>query len=135
MDEASFNSFMYQRKTWSYTGSTVEVPINSTRYSVTALASIGDCLKLSYCVTFGANTTSATFLEHLKSLKLALRNPEVRPILILDNARSHHAREVTQYLHTHFRPLFLPPYSPAFNNFEFVWGLAKPRAKSLLVED
>ena len=57
---------------------------------------------------------------------------ELRPqlpenhVLILDNARPHHARKVREYLADHpIRILFLPPYSPQMNPIEKLWAAIK----------
>jgi transposase len=49
-------------------------------------------------------------------------------IVILDNARYHHARLLASFLRKHQRELrldFLPPYSPDLNPIERVWKLAR----------
>ena len=85
-DSASFNSFMYKRKTWSYADHIVEVPINQFRYSQTVIGAIGTCIKDNYCLTFGDSSTAEAVLDHLKELKKSLRNPKSKPWLVLDNA-------------------------------------------------
>ena len=49
-------------------------------------------------------------------------------VLVLDNARWHHARKLRAWLHEHRRILtllFLPPYSPDLNPIERVWKLTR----------
>lgn len=56
------------------------------------------------------------------------RSPGRRMIVILDNARYHHARLLASFLREHRRELrldFLPPYSPDLNPIERVWKLAR----------
>jgi len=69
-------------------------------------------------VTFGAFLR--TLLRH--------RSPQRRLILMLDNARYHHATLVRPFLTEKHRVLscaFLPPYSPELNPIERVWKLAR----------
>jgi transposase len=64
------------------------------------------------------------FLEHL----LKHRSPGKRLILVLDNAKYHHARALQPWLRQHRKVLtllFLPPYSPELNPIERVWKLTR----------
>ena len=66
----------------------------------------------------------------LRSLQTLLRHRArgKRLVLILDNAKYHHARALQPWLH-HQREvlvlLFLPPYSPELNPIERVWKLTR----------
>ena len=92
VDEASFNSYLHKEKTWAYVDTAVNIPINSRRFSKTVIASIGNCLKDGYCLTLNDRTDAAAFMEHLEALKAALRKPDSKPTLVLDNASAHHAQ-------------------------------------------
>jgi putative transposase len=49
-------------------------------------------------------------------------------VLILDNARIHHAKLLSEFLELHkdrLQLLFLPPYSPKLNIIEGLWGWLK----------
>jgi transposase len=49
-------------------------------------------------------------------------------ILVLDNARYHHATMIQPWLKTNrqkMQLLFLPPYSPDLNNIERVWKMTR----------
>ena len=62
------------------------------------------------CTVFNA----ATFQRFLRRL-LRQQTPGRRMILVLDNARYHHAKLLAPFLHRYARQLrllFLPPYSP-----------------------
>ena len=62
-------------------------------------------------------------LQWLQQLPALLHENHV---LILDNARPHHARKVLEYLADHpIRILFLPPYSPQMNPIEKLWATIK----------
>ena len=65
---------------------------------------------------FEGSLESDKMLQWLQQLRPQLHENHV---LILDNARPHHARKVREYLADHpIRILFLPPYSPHMNPIE-----------------
>lgn len=75
------------------------------------------------CPIFNA-ATFRTFLRRL----LRQQTPGRRMIIVLDNARYHHARLLADFLHRHARQLrllFLPPYSPQLAPIERVWKLTR----------
>lgn len=77
----------------------------------------------AFCPTFNAQT----FEGFLKTL-LRHRSPRARMVLVLDNARYHHATALAPLRHKYRRVLtllFLPPYSPHLAPIERVWTLAR----------
>ena len=77
----------------------------------------------SLCVTFNA----ATFEPFLKTL-LRHRARGMRMVLVLDNARYHHAVLLKPLLRNYravLTLLFRPPYSPQLAPVERVWKLAR----------
>ena len=75
------------------------------------------------CPKFNA----VTFGDFLRVL-LRHRSPQRRLILMLDNARYHHATLLRPFLTERRQVLscaFLPPYSPELNPIERVWKLAR----------
>jgi transposase len=75
------------------------------------------------CPIFNA----ATFRIFLRRL-LRQQTPGRRMIVVLDNARYHHARLLADFLHRYARQLrllFLPPYSPQLAPIERVWKLTR----------
>lgn len=70
---------------------------------------------------------AVTFESFLKKL-LTHRAKGKRMMLILDNARYHHAKLLKPLLRKYSRVLkllFLPPYSPNLNPIERVWKLTR----------
>jgi transposase len=68
-----------------------------------------------------------TFLSFLQRL-LRYHRPGRKMIIILDNARWHHAKLLRPWLKMHRRMIqliFLPPYSPEMNHAERVWKLTR----------
>jgi transposase len=67
-----------------------------------------------------------TFLFFLR--KLLKRKINQKLILVLDNARWHHAKALKPWLDKHqesIQLLFLPPYCPHLNPIERVWKLTR----------
>ncbi len=68
-----------------------------------------------------------TFLSFLKRL-LRHRRKDRMMVVVLDNARWHHAKLLRPWLREHRHILrldFLPPYSPELNPIERVWKLTR----------
>lgn len=81
------------------------------------------CLVRSREKTFN----NITFLQFLKKL-LPIRKPDRKMVVVLDNARWHHAKALTPWLteNQDVRSLdYLPPYSPDLNNIERIWKLTR----------
>ncbi|MGH8252279.1 MAG: IS630 family transposase [Steroidobacteraceae bacterium] len=75
------------------------------------------------CSVFNAET-----FQHFLRQLLRHRAAPKRMILVLDNARYHHARLLRPFLRGYRRVLsllFLPPYSPQLAPIERVWKLAR----------
>jgi transposase len=79
-------------------------------------------------VTFKIDTFNTksfgTFMRQL----LRHRRPHRKIVLVLDNARWHHAAALRSWLRKHrcsIRLDFLPPYSPELNPIERVWKLTR----------
>jgi len=76
---------------------------------------------------FAPQFNAVTFDAFLRQL-LRHRRPHRRLVLVLDNARYHHATLLQPFLAAHRTVLscaFLPPYSPELNPIERVWKLAR----------
>jgi len=73
------------------------------------------------------------FKEHSKKEDICdffrdirLRNPEKKIVLILDNFRSHRAKDSVKCAEEcSITLIFLPPYSPDLNPIEFIWRSIK----------
>jgi len=77
----------------------------------------------TFCAVFNAET----FQDFLRRL-LRHRSTRKRMIIVLDNARYHHARLLAAFLRKYRRVLsllFLPSYSPQLASIERVWKLAR----------
>lgn len=70
--------------------------------------------------------TAKEFLSFLE--KLLQKYPNQKIVIILDNAKIHHAELIQPFLEEHKKflaPLYLPPYSPKLNLIEGLWGWLK----------
>lgn len=70
---------------------------------------------------------AATFLTFLKKVLLTKKKGK-KLIVVLDNARYHHAIILKPWLQENkdkIRLMFLPPYSPDLNNIERVWKITR----------
>jgi transposase len=68
------------------------------------------------------------FLGFLKNL--SSRNPNGKTVIVLDNARIHHAKLLQPFLKENEERLqlvFLPPYSPNLNLIEGLWKWLKEK--------
>jgi putative transposase len=65
------------------------------------------------------------FLSFLKNV--LLHYPTGKVVIVLDNARIHHAKLLADFLDANSRLqlMFLPPYSPNLNPIEGLWGWLK----------
>jgi transposase len=69
-----------------------------------------------------------TYLDFLKHLKRRACRSGRRVVMIVDNAKYHHARLHKSWRELHapdFQLYFLPPYSPELNPIERVWKLTR----------
>jgi transposase len=88
-----------------------------------AVRACDGCLITSFDFTFNADT----FKYFLRRL-LRHRRKGRKILVVLDNARWHHARAIKPWLERYrnkIELLFLPAYSPELNPIERVWKLAR----------
>lgn len=101
-----------------------KAPLN-TPLNTTILSSIRINGETSY-TTYSGGTTKDKFVEYLKNILIpALHDGD---IIVMDNMRSHHVKEVSEIINNlekHLTLLYLPPYSPDFNPIEMMWSKIK----------
>ncbi len=84
------------------------------------------CVREGRLLTYFENTFNTVTLQSFLEYVLQHRTPGRLMVLILDNARWHHANLIQLLLmeHRHMIQLdFLPPYSPELNPIERLWKL------------
>ena len=78
-----------------------------------------------------AKFNAETCWQYLRQLDDASRSPCRRIVVIIDNARFHHAtlhHEWREECKRRFQMDFLPPYSPELNPAERIWKLTRRQA-------
>lgn len=97
-----------------------------TRKSVACFGAV--CLRGGQLVTAFETPFNAESFQRFLVQLLRHRRQGKRLMLLLDNAKYHHARALQPWLHQHRKLLtllFLPPYSPELNPIERVWKLTR----------
>ena len=111
--------------TWFPKGKQRKIPTYGQHQSVKLLGVLNYETGSVFCMqdsSFDAQTF-LRFLEHV--LK---EYPTGKIVLVLDNARIHHAKLIQPFLEEHkerLELLFLPPYSPNLNPIEGLWKWLK----------
>jgi len=124
------------------------MPFPTTRHALSHVGAAGRqrpgataCADTQVVACFGAVSVRAGKLVTLfepkfnaesfqRFLQLLLKHRACRKrlVLVLDNAKYHHARALQPWLRQHRKLLtllFLPPYSPELNPIERVWKLTR----------
>ena len=124
LDESGVNTNMTRRYGRSIGKTRVadHVPLN-TPTTTTVLSSIrtdGNHI----AVTYQGGTTGERFISYLKEHLLTALKPG--DVVVMDNLRSHHVREVEEaFAGTGVKYCYLPPYSPDLNPIEKMWSKMK----------
>ncbi|MED0676192.1 IS630 family transposase [Aneurinibacillus thermoaerophilus] len=124
-DESHIRSYQVLRSTWAEVGKQKQIPTYGHHVSVTLFGVVnvldGDvlCMQSDTC-------NAEAFLSFLQ--KTLERYPENYIVMVLDNARIHHAKLIQPFLEENKERLylmFLPPYSPHLNPIERLWKWMK----------
>lgn len=97
-----------------------------TRKSVAVCGAV--CPADDRLVTFSVTPFNAETFQVFLGILLRHARPGRKIILVLDNARFHHARILQLWPQEHRSQIqldFLPPYSPDLNPIERVWKLTR----------
>jgi len=97
-----------------------------TRKSVACFGAVS--LRTGQFVRMMCSVFNAQTFQHFLKRLLRQHTHGRRMIVVLDNARYHHAILLAPFLRQHaadLRLLFLPPYSPQLASIERVWKLAR----------
>jgi transposase len=79
-------------------------------------------------VTYKADRFNSQSFQVFLSRLLRRKRRDKKMIVVVDNARYHHAKALRPWLQEHRKKLrldFLPPYSPELNHIERVWKLTR----------
>jgi transposase len=100
-----------------------------TRKSVALFGAVN--VRTGRLVSMLISKFDADTFESFLALLLRHRSRSRRMVVVLDNARYHHAEQSRPFIRRHREKLrldFLPPYSPELNPIERVWKLVRKRA-------
>lgn len=128
-DEAVFQQQGTVTKTWATRGLGTRVLNYPTRTSKKVIGAISAEFNPSYHFKFVDNFNTETFQAFLRQV---MRHNQGRKVfMIVDNARYHHTKRLTEWLSTvkdQIELHYLPPYSPEFNGQERVWKMTRKMA-------
>jgi len=113
------------QKTWFIKGQQRIIPTYGKHEGVKLVGILNYETGHLYCVE-EEKYDAEVFLKFLKNVLVLY--PTGKIVLILDNARIHHAKLLEPFLQEHKNRLqleFLPPYSPKFNLIEGLWKWLK----------
>lgn len=112
-------------KTWFPKGQQRIIPTYGKHEGVKLLGVINYETGAVYCEE-NTKYDAEVFLEFLKNV--LKKYPQGKIVMILDNAKVHHAKLLKEFLDnnsTRLSLVFLPPYSPKMNIIEGLWGWMK----------
>lgn len=124
-DESMIRDYQAVQRTWFLQGKQRIIPTYGKHQGVKLLGTLNYETGEIFCVeeeTYDA----AVFLDFLT--KVLLHYPSGKIVMVLDNARIHHAKLIQPFLTEQKHRLelvFLPPYSPQLNLTEGVWKWLK----------
>jgi len=123
-DESMIRDYQAIMKTWFPKGEQRIIPTYGKHHGA-KLVGILDYETGSVYVEEHEKYDAEVFLSFLKNV--IKRYPVGSIVMILDNARIHHAKLLNDFLIANPRLslMFLPPYSPKLNLIEGLWGWMK----------
>jgi len=113
------------QKTWFPKGQQKKIPTYGKNAGVKLIGILNYESGHVYCEEH-EKYDAEVFLNFLK--EIVNQYPEGKIVMILDNARIHHAKLVKPFLESmkeRLELMFLPPYSPELNLIEGLWGWLK----------
>lgn len=132
LDESGVNTDMSRRYGRAIGGerSVDKVPLN-TPANTTILSSVRLNSETAY-TTYSGGTIRKKFLDYLENVLIPTLHKG--DIVIMDNMRTHHVKEVQTLLQkVGIKLLYLPPYSPDFNPIEKMWSKIKAILRKLKI--
>ena len=124
-DESMIRDYQAIQKTWFIKGHQRKIPTYGKNAGVKLIGTLNYETGTVYCEEH-EKYDAQVFLEFLKTtLK---QYPQGKIVMILDNARIHHAKLVQPFLDKikdRITLMYLPPYSPELNLIEGLWGWLK----------
>lgn len=115
------------QKTWFIKGKQKLIPTYGKNAGVKLIGILDYVTGMVYCEEH-ERYDAKVFLEFLKSV--LEKYPTGKIVMILDNAKIHHAKLIKPFLNDmkdRIELMFLPPYSPNLNLIEGLWGWLKSK--------
>lgn len=134
MDEASFNMWMRNNRTWTRPDCSVKWVFPKFRGAgVTLFGAVSQYIHNPVFMK-AKSTNRNDMLKFLPLVRRQFVDSDQWVYLVLDNHRCHHTKEVTDLARSlRFELMFLPPYCPELNSIEALWGILKRMVKKQLV--
>lgn len=127
-DECHFKQTLSLTRGWFLKGSTPEIKSPVDRHKVSVFGAMGQNGQLIFkqSEVFNAETFKDFLFQIVIQANVRLNNngKKRKILLVLDNAKYHHALLLQSWLHSISDILelfFLPPYSPDLNAIEMLW--------------
>ena len=124
-DESMIRDYQAIAQTWFLKGKQRIIPTYGRHHGVKLMGTLNYETGEIFCIE--SNKYDAkVFLDFLK--KVLEKYPAGKTVMILDNARIHHAKLIQPFLEKNKNRLelvFLPPYSPNLNLIEGLWKWLK----------
>lgn len=120
-DECHFRLTLTLTRAWFLKGIVPEIKSPIGRYKINIYGAMGynGQLIIQEVEKFNADS----FKQYLETI-LDKAKSENKILLVLDNARYHHAKKLKDYIESikdRLELFFLPPYSPEINPIEMLW--------------
>ncbi|URZ02605.1 IS630 family transposase IS642 [Clostridium felsineum] len=126
-DESMIRDYQAIQKTWFKKGQQRKIPTYGKNAGVKLIGILDYGTGKVYCEEH-EKYDAVVFERFLESV--LKQYPTGKIVMILDNARIHHAKLLEPFLYKNKNRLelvFLPPYSPELNLIEGLWGWLKSR--------
>jgi transposase len=127
IDESMIRDYQAIHKTWFERGKQRIIKTFGKHQGVKLIGYLNYETGEVYCEEH-ESYNAEVFLGFLKNL--LSRNPDGKIVIILDNARIHHAKLLQPFLKENeerLQLMFLPPYSPNLNLIEGLWKWLKEK--------
>lgn len=125
VDESMIRDYQAIQKTWFNKGEQRIIPTYGKHHGVKLIGALDYETGKVLCAE-EEHYDAKTFLRFLK--RIVSEYPTGKTVIILDNARIHHAKMLKPFLDEHksrLELMFLPPYSPNLNLIEGLWKWLK----------
>ncbi len=125
-DESMIRDYLAVGNTWFLKGKQRQVPTFGQHKGVKLIGTLNYETGEVFCVE-EENYDAVVFEKFLR--KVLTKYPTGKIVMILDNARIHHAKLLKTLLeaNTRLQLVFLPPYSPNLNLIEGLWKWLKEK--------